>query len=243
MQDRGQKIKVRLYMEAHYEKKLGKSHNLVGEIRGSKYPDEIILIGGHIDSWDAGPQTGANDDAAGFFVCYEAVRLLLELNIRPKRTIRFIAWTGEEPGGKGALQYEKTHLSEMGKHVIVFESDLGTTLLEGFSYDGNIKAFSQVKNIINQLMPQYKFKKIKNEMEDIDILLKKHNIPALTTIIKDTPDKQYYFSYHHSAGDTVSVLNKDDMDSNVLGIASLFYSIADLDLPNPIFKVSPHHKK
>ncbi len=68
MQTRGQKIVVHLYMEAHIEKKLGNSHNLVGEIKGSKYSDEIILIGGHIDSWDTGPQTGANDKASGEFV-------------------------------------------------------------------------------------------------------------------------------------------------------------------------------
>jgi len=229
MQARGQRIEVHLYMEAHIEKLPGTSHNLVGEIRGSKYPDEIILIGGHIDSWDTGPQTGANDDAAGFFVCYEAVRLLLELNIRPKRTIRFIAWTGEEFGGKGSVQYEQAHLSEMGKHVIAFESDMGTTLLEGFAYSGNDKAFKQIESVINQLMPQYKLKNGDGEMEDTEILLEKHNIPIMTTIIKDTPNSEYYFTYHHSAGDTVSILGKDDMDSNVLGITSLFYTIADLD--------------
>ncbi len=231
MQARGQKIKVHLYMEGHILPKRGKSHNIVGEITGSKYPEQVILIGGHIDSWDTGPQTGANDDAAGFFVCYEAVRILLDLGIRPKRTIKFIAWAGDEFGGKykGALQYEKAHRSEMPNYVVGFESDYGTTLLEGFNISGNDKANSIVRQLMKKYLPNLKFETGDGEMADSEVLFEKHGIPVIRNIVKDTPDSAYYFAYHHSAGDTVSVLDKDDLDSNVLGIASLFYLIADSD--------------
>ena len=87
------------------------SNNLVFEIKGSDFPDQIILAGGHIDSWDTGSQTGANDDGGGFMTVFEAFRLLKENNFRPKRTLRFIAWSGEEQGSPidGAHQYMTSH--------------------------------------------------------------------------------------------------------------------------------------
>lgn len=97
MQDRGQKITLELVMENELVPNTY-SNNLVFEIQGSDKPDEILLMGGHIDSWDTGSQTGANDDGGGFITCFEAMRLLLRNGLRPKRTIRFIAWSGEEWG-------------------------------------------------------------------------------------------------------------------------------------------------
>ena len=110
MQERGQKIVV----ELNLENKLVSgcySNNLVFEIRGSEFPDQIVLAGGHIDSWDTGSQTGANDDGGGFVTVFEAFRLLKENNFRPRRTMRFIAWSGEEQGSPidGAAQYMTTH--------------------------------------------------------------------------------------------------------------------------------------
>lgn len=88
-----------------------KSNNLVFEVKGTAKPDEIFLMGGHIDSWDTGSQTGANDDGGGFMTCYEAMRLLLKKGFRPKRTLRFIAWSGEEFGDpkNGGAQYPIYH--------------------------------------------------------------------------------------------------------------------------------------
>jgi carboxypeptidase Q len=89
------------------------SNNLVFEIKGAEKPDEILLMGGHIDSWDTGSQTGANDDGGGFITCFEAMRLLLKNGLRPKRTIRFIAWSGEEWGDpkNGNKAYLAAHLN------------------------------------------------------------------------------------------------------------------------------------
>jgi carboxypeptidase Q len=94
MQERGQKIVVRLTLHNDFIPNC-LSHNLVFEIQGSKYPEQIILAGGHIDSWDTGSQTGANDDGGGFITVFEAFRILRRLGYRPKRTLRFIAWSGE----------------------------------------------------------------------------------------------------------------------------------------------------
>ena len=112
MQDRGQKITLELTLQ-NEEFEDANSNNLIFEIQGATKPDEILLIGGHIDSWDTGSQTGANDDGGGFVTCYEAMFLLLKNGYRPKRTIRFIAWSGEEWGGPntGNQAYLKAHLN------------------------------------------------------------------------------------------------------------------------------------
>lgn len=110
MQKRGQKIVLQLKLD-NYEVPNTYSNNVVFEIRGSERPEQILLMGGHIDSWDTGSQTGANDDAGGFLTCFQAMRLIKMHNLRPKRTIRFIAWSGEEWGDnkKGAFAYVIAH--------------------------------------------------------------------------------------------------------------------------------------
>ena len=115
------------------------SNNLIFEVKGTEKLDEILLMGGHIDSWDTGSQTGANNDGGGFLTCYEAMRLLLQLNYRPKRTLRFIAWSGEEWGDprNGNKAYLNAHINELNKHIVAFEDDLGSTRLKGFGYIGD----------------------------------------------------------------------------------------------------------
>lgn len=112
MQERGQKITLELILENESVPNTY-SNNLVFEIKGAEKPDEILLMGGHIDSWDTGSQTGANDDGGGFITCFEAMRLLLKNGLRPKRTIRFIAWSGEEWGDpkNGNKAYLAAHLN------------------------------------------------------------------------------------------------------------------------------------
>jgi len=232
MLNRSQTVILNLKMEAHFED-LTSTFNVVGQITGSEFPNEIVLIGGHIDSWDVGPQTGANDDAAGFMVCMEAVRVLIKLGLRPKRTIRFIAWSGEEFGdvNSGAPNYARVHAQELDNHIIAFESDLGTTDIEGFGFSGNSNGFELFKKINeNYIMNNLNLTRIENDngvMQDTTPLYK-NGIPVVRNLIKDSPDSKFYFTYHHSAGDTVSVLDKDDMDRNVAAIASLFYIIADM---------------
>lgn len=232
MSDRGQKIELELQMEAHLEKEVS-TYNVIGEIVGSEYPNQIILMGGHIDSWDVGPQTGANDDAAGFMVCMEAVRILLKLNLRPKRTIRFIAWSGEEFGhiNSGAPSYARRHSEELKDHIIAFESDLGTTNIIGWGFSGGKVGFEKFKNIHNTyLSKNLDMEKLvfgDGVMVDTTPLFES-GIPVVRNLIEDTVDSKNYFSVHHSAGDSVSVLSKEDMDKNAVAIASMFYILADL---------------
>lgn len=232
MHDRGQKIVLSLHMEAHYESRRT-SYNVVGEIKGYKYPHEVVLMGGHIDTWDVGPQTGANDDTAGFMVCFEAVRVLLRLGLRPKRTIRFIAWSGEEMGRpeRGAVQYVSRHEGEIDDHIIAFESDEGTTRIYGFGFSGGAKGLKVIQTISEKYLRAINASQIienDGEMMDTAPLLAR-GVPAVRNEIADDETHDYYFAYHHSAGDTVDVLDADDMDGNVRAIASLFYIIADMD--------------
>lgn len=153
MQDRNQQIVLHLVMENDMVPEVNSS-NLVFEIKGASKPDEILLMGGHIDSWDTGSQTGANDDGGGFITCFEAMRLLLKLGLRPKRTIRFIAWSGEEWGDprNGNKAYLNAHLNELDKHIVAFEDDLGSTQLLGFGFSGNPEGKAIVQMIADKYM-------------------------------------------------------------------------------------------
>ena len=232
MQDRGQKIVLSLHMEGHFEERRN-SANIVGEIRGYKYPNEIIVMGGHIDTWDVGPQTGANDDTAGFMVCFEAVRILIKLGLRPKRTIRFVAWSGEEMGQpeRGAAQYISTHAHELEDHIIAFESDEGTTKVYGFGFSGGPKGLKIITEIAEKYLGFINASKIiPNDGVMMDTApLSAIGVPTVRNETTDTPTHDYYFSYHHSAGDTVDVLDPEDMDGNVKAISSLFFIIANIE--------------
>jgi carboxypeptidase Q len=231
---RGQKVVLNLYMEAKWEHGSFTSHNLIGEIRGSKFPDEIIIVGGHMDSWDNGPQTGALDDGAGMMVCYEAVRLLIQKGLKPLRTIRFIGWTGEEFGkgdSRGADNYAHFHQSEMEKHIVAFESDMGTMDVYGFGFTGGNKGYNLVK-MISQIF----FKGMKADLlrrndgfsSDINPIYRKHKVPIMRTLNVDTKEMENYFTYYHSAADSMNILNPDDLDRNVCAIASMFFILADV---------------
>jgi carboxypeptidase Q len=129
---------VHLHIESEWYK--SRSDNVIAEIRGTEKPEEVLVLGGHFDSWDVGSQTGANDDGGGVMVCLEVLRVLKDLGLRAKRTIRFIAWSGEEMSlpDSGAHQYATRHKDE--NHVLAFESDLGTTKPYGFGFTGGDRA-------------------------------------------------------------------------------------------------------
>ena len=122
MQERGQKITVHLQMSAQTLPD-APSRNVIGEVRGRDLPDEVIIVSGHIDSWDVGQ--GAEDDGGGAMSAWEAVRVIKQLGLRPRRTIRVVLWTDEENGGSGAKTYEKEHKAELPKHLLAIESDSG----------------------------------------------------------------------------------------------------------------------
>jgi carboxypeptidase Q len=118
MADRKHKIVVRLKMEAHFEAD-AVSANVIGEIRGRELPDEVVVVGGHLDSWDVG--AGATDDGGGCIVTWEALRIMKKLNLRPRRTVRVVLFTNEN-GGHAAAHGDQ-HRAELAKHVMMLESD------------------------------------------------------------------------------------------------------------------------
>lgn len=228
---------VKLYMEAKFEEKTTTTYNIIGELKGSQNPEKILLMGGHIDSWDVGPQTGSSDDLIGFMMCYEAMRVLKKLNLIPKRTIRLIGWAGEEVGSdnNGAMVYTNTveKNGELKNHIIAFESDLGSNDITGFGFVGNNKANYIMQEIVKKFEP-YKMDLFSNDAENADIAsLYFKGIPILKNINTKTKDHREYFVIHHSAADTMSYINPEFVDRHVMAIAGIMYAIADLPMDLP----------
>jgi carboxypeptidase Q len=144
MSDRNQTITMTVFMKNELVDREGR--NAVGEITGSTFPNEVIVIGGHVDSWDVGQ--GAMDDADGIFVCFEAMRILKKLGIRPKRTIRLVWWNDEEFGGTGADKYVEMEEQNMLDHVLAFEADAGIFRPYGFGFTGVPRAKAIIDEII-----------------------------------------------------------------------------------------------
>jgi carboxypeptidase Q len=166
----------------------------------------------------------------------EAVRVLIKLGLRPKRTIRFIAWSGEEYGGSmsGAAQYVRQHVKEVEKYIAIFESDLGSTTPYGFGYSGGPKGFKQVWELAQNLNFMNAGLIIYGDGDSVDSgYFAPYGVPIMRNEIKDTTDNTFYFSYHHSAADSMTMMNPDDMDLNVVAIASMMYMIADADVTLP----------
>ena len=139
MVDRGERVVVRLAMEADTLPDV-ESRNVMAEVRGREFPDEVVVLGGHIDSWDVGQ--GAMDDGGGSVAAWEAVRLIHTLGLEPRRTVRVVLWTNEENGLRGARAYRDTHARELGRHVLAIESDAGVFKPLGFGFGGSDEAYA-----------------------------------------------------------------------------------------------------
>jgi len=144
MYDRGERVVVTLKMEARTHPD-AMSRNVVAELVGREKPDEIVVLGGHIDSWDVGQ--GAMDDGGGSVAAWEAVRLLKRLGLRPRRTLRVVLWTNEENGLRGATAYRDAHAAEIPRHVMAMESDAGVFAPRGFSVDGSPEAVAMMSGL------------------------------------------------------------------------------------------------
>ena len=145
---RGERVRLRLSMEAAMQGDAD-SANVVGEIVGRERPHEIVVVGGHFDSWDVG--TGAIDDGGGCVVTWEAVRLMKALDLRPRRTVRVVLFTNEENGLRGGLAYRDQHRAELADHVLMLESDGGVFRPRGFGFSGNDRARATVQSVATLL--------------------------------------------------------------------------------------------
>jgi carboxypeptidase Q len=222
MQDRGQSIRVRLYLEAHQEPDAW-SRNVVGEIVGSEFPDEIIVFGGHIDSWDVG--TGAMDDAGGCVVAWDALRRMKELGIRPKRTIRVVMWTNEENGLRGGNAYRDAHLSELDNHILAMESDAGVFKPRGFGFTGSDEAFGMIQ-AIGSLLDPIESGEITRGGGGADIgPIMAEGVPGMGLSVDGTK----YFWYHHSPADTIDKLDPHEVNLGVATMGVMALTVANLD--------------
>lgn len=193
------------------------SANVVGEIRGSVYPDEIIVVGGHLDSWDLG--TGAHDDGAGCVQSIEVLHLLKKIGYKPQRTIRAVMFMNEENGVRGGLAYEKYSKERGENHIFALESDLGGFSPRGFSFVCDDANFEQVRSW-ESLFEPYLIHRFVKGFSGVDIgPLKSEKIVKAGL----QPDSQRYFDHHHAANDTFEHVHKRELELGAAAMTSLIY--------------------
>ena len=222
MADRGGKVVVRLKMDAHVDADV-ESANVVGEIRGRERPDEIVVVSGHLDSWDIG--AGATDDGGGCVVTWEALRIMKKLNLRPRRTVRVVLWTNEENGGRGGLAYRDRHRAELAKHVMMLESDGGVFRPLGFGFTGSEAGRETVKAIAtllagiaaDQISPG-------GGGADIGPSMTEARVPGMSLEV----DGAKYFLIHHTPADTIDKIDPVEMAKCAAAVAVMAYVVADL---------------
>lgn len=195
------------------------SFNVVGEIRGSEYPDEIIVVGGHLDSWDLGQ--GAHDDGAGCVQSIEVLRLFKQMGYKPKRTIRAVMFMNEENGLRGGLKYAELAAKNKEKHVAAIESDRGGFVPRGFTVPTDATAKAKVRSW-KPLLEPYGLTDFSSEGGGADIgPLANQGVPLIGFL----PDSQRYFDYHHTAEDTIDKVNKRELELGAASMAALVYLI------------------
>jgi carboxypeptidase Q len=200
IQNRGQPIRVTLQMEAHMVAD-AHSRNVMGEVRGSEHPDEVIVLGGHIDSWDVGQ--GAMDDGGGVVAAWEAVRLIKQLGLKPKRTIRVVGWVNEEMGGRGAKAYLEAHRAEVPKTKFAMESDNGVFTPKGVRLTGPDSMLPVLKQLMAPLARIGVTEASMGDPEADVTPLAEAGVPALSLDI----DASRYFWYHHTDADMMNALD------------------------------------
>ena len=222
MTDRGTRVMVRLRMEAHFEAD-AESANVVGELRGRERPDEYVVIGGHLDSWDVG--AGAVDDGGGCVVTWEALRIMKKLNLRPRRTVRVVLWTNEENGTRGATAYRDRHRAELANHVMMLESDNGVFRPLGFGFSGSEPARQKVHAIATLLRGIAADAILAGGGgADINPSVREARIPSLALAVDDSK----YFLIHHTPADTIDKIDPVEMARCAAAVAVMTYVIADL---------------
>jgi carboxypeptidase Q len=226
MQERGERVTVRLKMAAHFLPD-AESANVIAEIKGTERPDEVVLISGHFDSWDVGQ--GANDDGGGCIIAWEAARLIKELGLKPRRTIRVVLYTNEENGGRGGVAYRDAHRSELAKHIFAIESDSGVAQPKGFGLSATAppQARANLREIVKLLSGINADRVAENGGgSDIGPIITEGVIGASLDV-----DGTHYFDIHHTAADTFDKIDPNELALCVATMAVVAYTVADLPQP------------
>jgi hypothetical protein len=205
------------------------SHNVVADLKGSEHPEQVVMVSGHLDSWDLG--TGAIDDAAGVAVAMETAQLIQQMHLHPKRTIRVVAWMDEENGGSGNQAYAVAHASEFANYVAAIESDLGASHPLGFEVKVNPSALPLLRPVQNilQSFGASVINPISSSPGSDIAPLAKVGVPTLGII----QDARTYFNYHHTAADTLDKIAPRELRENAAAMAVMGYALASLPEPLP----------
>jgi hypothetical protein len=210
------KFYFKLSSENHGEVK---SYNVIGEITGKEFPEEIMVVGGHLDSWDLGD--GAHDDGAGVVQSMEVLRLFKEIGYQPKRTIRVVLFMNEENGLRGGNKYAEIAKRKNENHIFALESDAGGFTPRGFSFDADDAQFAQIESW-RPLFKPYLIHYFEQGGSGADIGPLKEGDIVLAGL---RPDSQRYFDYHHAATDTFERVNKRELELGAATMTSLIYLI------------------
>ncbi|XP_005381893.1 PREDICTED: carboxypeptidase Q [Chinchilla lanigera] len=220
---RGNKIIIQLKMGAKSYPDTD-SYNTVAEITGSKYPEQVVLVSGHLDSWDVGQ--GAIDDGGGAFISWEALSLIKDLGLRPKRTLRLVLWTAEEQGGLGAFQYYQLHKVNISNYSLVMESDTGLFSPTGLQFTGSEKARAIMEEVMSLLQP-LNITQVFKDAEGLDInFWIQAGVPG-ASLYDGMLYK--YFQFHHSHGDTMTAMDPEQMNIAAAVWAVVSYVVADME--------------
>ncbi len=198
------------------------SYNVIADWKGSTHPEQIVIVSGHLDSWDLG--TGAIDDGAGVVVSMQVIHLMQKLGMHPQRTIRFIAWMDEESGSEGAASYAADHAGEIANHVGAMESDLGADHPTGITFAGKPELAEWLRPVGQQLDPigASTIRQGEDAGEDVEAVVSK-GVPGFTP----TQDSRFYFNYHHTAADTFDKISPRHLNENAAVMAVTAYALAD----------------
>lgn len=226
MYNRGQKIVLNIKMQSTYDTKI--SRNTIIDLKGAVHPEKLVIVSGHIDSWDVGQ--GAMDDGGGLFISWAAPVILKRMNLQPKRTIRSIFWTAEEPGLVGAIAYEEQHRNESHNINFIMESDEGTFAPLGLAVSGS----QQARCIVAEILKLFKSINASTLVEDdspgSDItVLTNTGIPGASLLNAN----EKYFWFHHTEGDTMNVENPEELDLGTAFWTAVAYIIADISVDIP----------
>jgi len=223
-------VRVRLRLDCH-PLPPGPGWNVIGELPGREHPEEVVVLGAHLDAWDVGE--GAHDDGAGCAQVIEAARLLKRLGLRPRRTIRCVLFTDEQTGGSGGRAYREAHLAELANHVMALESDRGGFTPRGFGSNAN-EAALEVLRAAAALLEGTGADHVRKGGGGADIgPMGKDGVPLVGYV----PDPQRYFDVHHSALDTIEAVDERELELGAAAIAVLAWVVADAEerLPrNPV---------
>ena len=220
MQARGQRPALRLKMGAQMLPD-ARSRNVIAEILGREKPGEIVVVSGHIDSWDNTP--GALDDGGGVMAAWEALRVMHEIGLRPRRTVRLVLWTNEENGFGGAMTYQRTHLAELPRHALVIESDIGVIKPSGFLCTmGDAAARESIK--MSQLLLGIGTWTMNRGVAGGDLEpMVRQGVPCMALETRN----DNYFWFHHTAADTPEKIKPSEINICAAAMAAMAYQAAE----------------